>query len=95
MLGAVSGIATLWISGEMGFWLRELGLLLAYAIAVTIFSMAVKRITVRGELLSCMIPFFLLGSLIFCPVFVDVGQYVKGARLIGRLFLPYYYLAFF
>lgn len=95
VLGAASGMATLWVSGEMGFWLRELLLLLAYAGAVALFSMAVKRITVREELLCCLIPFFLLGSLIFCPVFVDVGQYVKAAGLIGKLFLPYYYLALF
>ena len=42
-----------------------------------------------------MIPFFIIGSLLFCLVFVDPGRWIPGMEQLGRLFLPYYYLRCF
>ena len=95
LLASVSGMAALWACGELGGWVKEAALLLLYALAVALFSLGLKMVTVSEEGLCCLIPFFLLGSLIFCPVFLDVGRFVKEAGAIGKLFLPYYYLVWF
>lgn len=95
LLASASGMAALWACGELGGWVKEAALLLLYALAVALFSLGLKKVTVSEEGLCCLIPFFLLGSLIFCPVFLDVGRFVKEAGAIGKLFLPYYYLVWF
>ncbi len=95
LLASASGMAALWVCGELGGWGKEAALLLLYALAVALFSLGLKKVTVSEEGLCCLIPFFLLGSLIFCPVFLDVGRFVKEAGAIGKLFLPYYYLVWF
>lgn len=95
LLACFSGFAALWTSGELGGCLREILLLFLYGLASAVFAMILKKVTVKEELLCCLIPFFMVGSLIFCPVFLDVGRYVEGAGWIGKLFLPDYYLAWF
>lgn len=94
-LTALSGFAALWLSGEMGLWYREAGIMLVYLLETALFSMAAKAIIRKEELLCCLLPLFFLGSLIFCPVFLDVGRYIKAAGTIEKLFLPYYYLKWF
>ncbi len=95
LLAALSGLGALWASGEFISFGRELLPLLAYCLLTASFAMGIKRVTGKEGLLCSLIPFFMVGSLIFCPVFLDVGRYVKGAGWIGRLFLPYYYLTWF
>lgn len=95
LLAAISGMGALWASGELGSPIREQWLLLVYCLFTALFAMTLKKVTVKEGLLCCLIPLFMVGSLIFCPVFLDVGRYVEGARWIGKLFLPYYYLMWF
>ena len=40
----------------------------------------------------CIIPFLVIGSLVFCPVFVDAGRFFPGLDQVGGLFPPWYYL---
>lgn len=74
---------------------RELGLLFLYGCSCTVFAFGLKMIVRSPELLSCTIPFFIIGSLLFCPVFVDAGRWIPGMEQLGKLFLPYYYLRCF
>lgn len=95
LLACLSGLAALWVSGELGNCLREICLLFLYGQASAVFAIALKKVTVKEEVLCCLIPFFMVGSLIFCPVFLDVGRYIEGAGWVGKLFLPGCYLAWF
>lgn len=63
-----------------------------YALAVSVFSMALGAILKTPEALGAAIPFFIIGSLVFCPVFFDAERLLPGLGQAGRLFLPYYYL---
>lgn len=94
-LSALSGLAALWLSGGMGAPGRELALLGLYVLAVAAFSCALKGLFRSGPVICCLIPFFIIGSLIFCPVFLDTGRLVPEVEKAGRLFLPYYYLRMF
>jgi len=60
----------------MGSWIYELAALFGYGMAVILFSWILSQICRREETVCCLIPFFLVGSLIFCPVFLDIRKYV-------------------
>lgn len=94
-LAAVSGFLALQAGGVSGSFFTEAGALICYAIAVTLFSLALKAVFRSPRFLCCTIPFFIIGSLVFCPVFVDAGRFFPEFDTAGKLFLPYYYLRFF
>ncbi len=94
-LAAVSGLAALWTGKCMGKGSYELAVLLGYVLAVVLFSFVVRLVCRREDLVCCLIPFFLVGSLVFCPVFLDIGKYVPEFGSVGRLFLPGYYMGMF
>lgn len=98
-LACVSGFAGLWASGEI----REAGIgfstvfeeavnILFYGGMCTLFSWALCRIVKNPLTMACLIPFFMIGSLVFCPVFVDLSLFLPAAKMAGKFFLPYYYL---
>lgn len=97
VLAAVSGLLALASGGslEMGQLLEETAVVAVYAAGVTIFSWILGMVCRREEVVCCLIPFFLTGSLLFCPVIVDVGRYVPALAGVGRLFMPWYYLKMF
>ncbi len=94
-LAAVSGLAALAAGGIWESALREIGAMAVYGAAVGAAVWILKRILRRPQVLLCTIPFFVIGSLVFCPVFIDGGKYVEGIDAVGKFFLPYYYLRFF
>ena len=79
-------------SGGAAAILPEAAAMALYALAVSIFSMALGAILKTPEALGAAIPFFIIGSLVFCPVFFDAERLLPGLGQAGRLFLPYYYL---
>jgi len=94
-MAAVSGLAALWCGHTMGAIVREVLIMMAYVILVVGFSWILGRICRDPQVLCCLIPFFVIGSLLLCPVIVDAGAYVPELKAAGRLFLPYHYLRWF
>lgn len=94
-LSLLSGWLALLCSGTMGAPLREVLLLLGYGSAVVVFALLLKWLLRSGTVICCTIPFFVIGSLVFCPVFLDTTRLVPELSKLGRLFLPYYYLRLF
>lgn len=74
---------------------NELYRLLMYGLGCAVFSFILKQIVSSPGILCSMIPFFIIGSLLFCPVFTDAGKWIPGVDRAGRLFLPWYYLKCF
>ena len=98
-LAALSGLSAVLLSGGPGISsggaaaiLPEAAAMALYALAVSIFSMALGAVLKTPEALGAAIPFFIIGSLVFCPVFFDAERLLPGLGQAGRLFLPYYYL---
>lgn len=98
-LAALSGLSAVLLSGGPGISsggaaaiLPEAAAMALYALAVSIFSMALGAILKTPEALGAVIPFFIIGSLVFCPVFFDAERLLPGLGQAGKLFLPYYYL---
>lgn len=95
VLAAMSGLVSIY-SGQCGreLW-REAAAMSVYVLAVVAFSWILRLFCRRAEIICCLIPFFLVGSLVFCPVFVDIGRYLPEFSAAGKLFLPTYYLKIF
>ncbi len=66
-----------------------------YGTAVAAFSCLLKLAARRGEVIVGLTPFFLLGSLALCPVFIDAGRWIPELEAAGKLFLPWHYLKLF
>ncbi len=91
-LAGLSGAAALYAGGCLADRTREFLGMAAYIMAVCCFSFVMKCICRKPQVLSCMIPFFLVGSLIFSPVLVDISRFFPETAWVSRLFLPTYYL---
>lgn len=93
-LACVSGLASLIVSQEIekALWLLEGLRLLGYGGMCTLFSWGLCRIVKNPLAVACLIPFFAAGSLVFCPIFIDLSLFLPGALAAAKFFLPYYYL---
>lgn len=94
VLSAASGLAAICCADAVltGRGLQELWAMGSYTAAVIVFSWLMRLICRRAEVIYCLLPVFLIGSLVFCPVFVDISRYLPGLGGVGRIFLPWYYL---
>lgn len=91
-LSCVSVLAALAVSGNLGHLPAECGALFLYG-GLTAFFSAVLLFLIRNPLvLSGLIPFFILGSLISCPIFADLSVFVPVLSQLRYFFLPWYYL---
>lgn len=70
----------------------ELFLALRYLALITVFCNLCISILGRSSLVISLIPVLVLGSLIFCPVFVNIESFVPALKFVSRLFLPRYFL---
>ncbi len=95
VLAALSGLAALASGGCMGHPVRESAAMAGYVMAVTCYSWLLGRLCRKEAVICSLIPFFLIGSLVFCPVFVEIGRYLPVMGAAGRWFLPWYYLNLF
>lgn len=94
-LAALSGLAALWSGNAISGFGRELPAILLYMAAVVLFSWLLRCAVGNPEVIYCLLPFFLIGSLVFCPVVIDIGRYLPAAEPVQKLFLPWHYLHFF
>lgn len=94
-MAAVSGLLAIWVGGSgQGIW-KELTAMGGYIILVVAFSVLLGAVCKKPQVLCCLIPFFIIGSLVFCPVMIDAGKFLPVFNQLGKFFLPYYYLMLF
>ncbi len=94
-MAAVSGLLAIWLGGSGQGLVKELGAMGGYMVLIVAFSGLLGSVFKKPQVICCLIPFFMIGSLIFCPVILDAGKFFPVLRGVGRLFLPYYYLRLF
>lgn len=95
VLSFISGILALFFAGILKSGISgifQIAELILYTTAAGVYAWILKLLVRSSSILLCLIPFFLMGSLIFTPVFVDIGRFVPSIGWIGLLFLPYYFL---
>ncbi|MDE7332243.1 MAG: hypothetical protein K2O16_08360 [Lachnospiraceae bacterium] len=94
--GAVlTGGLGLWILGaDAGMGAEAAGLFL-YFIVLEVYMRILRLFIKDSRALYGLLPVLVLGSCLFCPVFIRIERYLPAAAWISRLFPPAYYLDFF
>lgn len=91
---SVSSCLTLFLTKEAGGWLKELASLVLYLLLILIFVRILLVFIRNPATLSAAIPVLTLGSLIFCPIFINLRALFPFFKVMEKIFLPYYYLSF-
>ena len=87
VLGAIA------IAGECNELYRELLNLLIYGGIAVWFSMMIVICIPKSVIVAGMIPLFILGSLIACPVFADLSVFLPVLKIVRYFFIPWYYMS--
>ncbi len=74
-----------------GFF-AEAGALLLFILLCLVFLLLLTTLIRSERLFYAVFPLYLLGCLIFSPIFIDIGQYIPLFRIVSHLFLPTWYL---
>lgn len=82
---------TLALSGNAYPLPVELIYSLRYIVLVTAFSCACCLLK-KSRLVISLVPVIVLGSLIFCPIFINIESFLPAFRYLSRLFVPRYFL---
>lgn len=91
LLTTLASVLCLYFTGAMSSP-HALPRLLGYALLVVLFSLLLYAVLRKKTIILFLLPFYLLGCLIFTPVFVDITTFIPALRPICLFFLPYYYL---
>lgn len=92
LLSCVSVFFCLLLSGTFRGAFTELTALAVYSAVTILFSGVVLLLAKKPLILSGLIPFFILASLIACPVFADLSVFVPVLSVIRQFLPPWYYL---
>ena len=92
VLMALSGIVTIYLSNTYTYVSREIIGMGLYILLVCGFSYLLKLIAKSGTDICLSLPILTVGSLIFCPVFIDASKFIPFISWINKLFPSYYYL---
>lgn len=92
ILTGVSTIVTVGVTRGLGNIIIELGMLIIYGVACLGFGWCIKEIVSDSNAVCGLIPVLAIGSLVFCPVFWDIGSVLPVAGIVQKIFLPSYYL---
>lgn len=95
ILLAVCSLCSMAASGTMTFWVREFLVMAAYVFLLTAAGVLATCVVKRSIWIISAFPVLIIGSLILCPVFIDLSVYLPGIQYVQRLFLPYYYMKMF
>lgn len=92
VLMALSGILTIYLSNTYTYMSREFMAMVLYTLLVCGFSYLLKLMVKSGTDICVILPVITIGSLIFCPVFIDISKFILFISYINKLFPTFYYL---
>lgn len=91
-ISGIIGYATLIITGIAKHSLTEIISMILYVFIAVIFSFVLKTLIKDINIYTGMLPMFIMGSLVFCPVFINMATVLPVSKYIQYLFIPNYYL---
>lgn len=94
LLAALSGLITIYVCNLSDGFLTEVLRLYIYALICTVYCYVLYKLIPNQYVFSAFIPILILGSIIFCPIFMDVSEILPFVKYISWLFLPNYYFIF-
>ncbi len=91
MMSAVTLVCLL-LTGEVNGIGEELLRLLFYQAILLVYCLILERICGKEERLAAAMPVLILCSVIVCPVFVDLSQFIPVFKVLEKAFPIFYYL---
>lgn len=92
MLMALSGIITIYLSNAYNYISREIISMILYVLLAVGFSYLIKLLVRSGTDICAMLPVITIGTLIFCPVFIDASIFIPFVSWVNKLLPAFYYL---
>lgn len=92
LLMALSGLAAIYLSNSYTIMSVEIVAIGLYVLLVSGFSYVLKLLVRSGTDICAILPVLIIGSLIFCPVFIDASKFINFIYYINKLFPSFYYL---
>lgn len=94
LLMSLVGLFCLFFAGIMNRIWMEISIILIYNLLVILFVFLLSCIIHKKYAFISTIPVFLLGSILFTPIFIDISAFIPSMKPIQYLFLPFYYLTY-
>lgn len=91
VLACASGLISIYIVGINSILFSEIITLFLYGVLVTLFVTLLTKILSKATIYCSTIPIFALGSMICCPIFVNLSTFLPFMKVIQFIFLPSYY----
>jgi hypothetical protein len=92
LLMALSGLVAIYLSNSYTIMSVEIVAIGLYVLLVSAFSYVLKLLVRSGTDICAILPVLTIGTLIFCPVFIDASKFINFISYINKLFPSYYYL---
>lgn len=90
VMTSIAGYLSLVITGICDNPLNELYVVTVYGILCIVFTCILTMITTES-LFSALIPVFILGSVICCPIFFNLANLIPAMKILQKLFMPSYF----
>lgn len=91
---ALSGLVTIYACNLSDGFVTEVLRMFVYALICTVYCYVLYKLIPNQYVFSAFIPILILGSIIFCPIFIDVSEILPFVKYISWLFLPKYYFIY-
>lgn len=95
LFSTASGFASILLAGINEAILKEAIALICYSLVVILFVYILSKLISNNAIYCSTIPIFALGSLVCCPIFVNLKTFIPLMKLIQLLFMPTYYFMIF
>lgn len=93
VIAMFSGYISLLVAGICDNYLYELYIMFAYGLLCIIATYILSSI-VNEHIYCGLIPVFILGSIICCPIFFNLANLIPAFKYLQNIFLPTYYFMF-
>jgi ABC-2 type transport system permease protein len=90
-ISCMSGLLSIVICGLSDGILLDMLRLLLYAVICTIYCFVLYKIMPNTYTFAALVPVLVLGSIIFCPIFLDMSEIIPITKYVTWLFLPKYF----
>lgn len=90
VMASAAGYLSLVIAGISDNPLHELYVVFVYSILCIAFTCILTAVT-RESLFCALIPVFILGSVICCPIFFNLANLIPAMKILQKLFMPSYF----
>ena len=90
IIAMTAGYLSLVIAGICDNPIYELYVVVVYSVICISFTYILTTITTES-LFCALIPVFILGSIICCPIFFNLANLIPAMKILQKLFIPTYY----